>query len=301
MDGVRSQIKSIYRLPAGTEVFLCPSGSDAEYIPLLIAKTLNKGKKVRIFRRCCFRASRRNTDGVHRLSILSRASLKSDQAPTTRPAAGTFRPSCRFQTRPTSRSAASRWRASARAWRPSPYRPALTGGWSTRRTRSRRPSTAAPRRGPCPSSTASWGGSTAAFRLRRRHAGLTARRGRSKTGIYEPYPTTRFGAMVATRDAFVVVDACQGRFRTQVLRALPRATRTVPMTDGKCCAASSCPDDTMNALSGYLVPFCHLLPSVKCGDCHEAPIAVATRNRRPVTTAGGGSDCTLCGTRCRSR
>ncbi len=46
MDGVRSRLKSIYNLPAGTEIFLCPSGSDAEYIPLLIAKTLNKGKKV---------------------------------------------------------------------------------------------------------------------------------------------------------------------------------------------------------------------------------------------------------------
>ena len=46
MDGVRSRIKSLYHLPAGTDVFLCPSGSDAEYIPLLIAKTLNKRKKV---------------------------------------------------------------------------------------------------------------------------------------------------------------------------------------------------------------------------------------------------------------
>eukprot|EP00960_Hanusia_phi_P046294 757738-Hanusia_phi.AAC.1 len=46
MEGVRSRIKSLYDLPAGTEVFLCPSGSDAEYMPLLIAKTLNKGRKV---------------------------------------------------------------------------------------------------------------------------------------------------------------------------------------------------------------------------------------------------------------
>jgi len=46
MDGVRSSIKTLYKTPPGTEVFLCPSGSDAEYIPLLIAKTLNKGRKV---------------------------------------------------------------------------------------------------------------------------------------------------------------------------------------------------------------------------------------------------------------
>jgi hypothetical protein len=46
MEGVRSRLKSLYKLPAGSEIFLCPSGSDAEYIPLLIAKTLNKGRKV---------------------------------------------------------------------------------------------------------------------------------------------------------------------------------------------------------------------------------------------------------------
>jgi len=34
----------------------------------------------------------------------------------------------------------------------------------------------------------------------------------SKTGIYEPFPQTNFGKLVSTRDAFVVVDACQGRF-----------------------------------------------------------------------------------------
>jgi hypothetical protein len=34
----------MYELQEGTGVFLMPSGSDAEYIPLLIAKTLNEGK-----------------------------------------------------------------------------------------------------------------------------------------------------------------------------------------------------------------------------------------------------------------
>lgn len=33
-------------MPQGSGVFLMPSGSDAEYIPLLIAQELNKGKKV---------------------------------------------------------------------------------------------------------------------------------------------------------------------------------------------------------------------------------------------------------------
>ena len=31
----------------------------------------------------------------------------------------------------------------------------------------------------------------------------------SKTGIFEPYPDTNFGDMISTRDAFIVVDACQ--------------------------------------------------------------------------------------------
>lgn len=43
----RSRIKSLYDVPAGTGVFLTPSGSDAEYIPLQIVKTLSKGRKVR--------------------------------------------------------------------------------------------------------------------------------------------------------------------------------------------------------------------------------------------------------------
>lgn len=47
MEGVRTQIKHLLALPDGTEVFTCPSGSDAEYIPLLVAKALGKGRKVR--------------------------------------------------------------------------------------------------------------------------------------------------------------------------------------------------------------------------------------------------------------
>lgn len=37
---------NVYDLPVGTGIFLTPSGSDAEYIPLLIAQLLNKGKKI---------------------------------------------------------------------------------------------------------------------------------------------------------------------------------------------------------------------------------------------------------------
>ena len=37
MESIREQIANIYKLPQGSGVFLMPSGSDAEYIPLLIA------------------------------------------------------------------------------------------------------------------------------------------------------------------------------------------------------------------------------------------------------------------------
>jgi hypothetical protein len=46
MNDARERIKQLYGLPEGTGVFLMPSGSDAEYIPLLIAQVLNKGKPV---------------------------------------------------------------------------------------------------------------------------------------------------------------------------------------------------------------------------------------------------------------
>lgn len=38
MHEIRNTIKSLYKLPEKTGVFLMPSGSDAEYIPLLIAQ-----------------------------------------------------------------------------------------------------------------------------------------------------------------------------------------------------------------------------------------------------------------------
>jgi len=41
MHDIRTRLIKAYGMPAGTGVFLTPSGSDAEYIPLLIAKLLN--------------------------------------------------------------------------------------------------------------------------------------------------------------------------------------------------------------------------------------------------------------------
>lgn len=46
MDQTRDRLAEAYDLPAGTGIFLMPSGSDAEYIPLLIAKIFNEGKDI---------------------------------------------------------------------------------------------------------------------------------------------------------------------------------------------------------------------------------------------------------------
>jgi hypothetical protein len=46
-DDHRSRLSALLKLPAGTEVVLCPSGSDAEYIPIAIARAL-KGNDVHI-------------------------------------------------------------------------------------------------------------------------------------------------------------------------------------------------------------------------------------------------------------
>jgi len=41
MHETRNRLTNIYGLEDGTGIFLMPSGSDAEYIPLVIAKLLN--------------------------------------------------------------------------------------------------------------------------------------------------------------------------------------------------------------------------------------------------------------------
>lgn len=46
MHATRMKLKELYQLPDGTGIFLMPSGSDAEYIPLLIAQLLNEGKDI---------------------------------------------------------------------------------------------------------------------------------------------------------------------------------------------------------------------------------------------------------------
>jgi hypothetical protein len=46
MHNIRLRLMKVYDMPEGTGVFLMPSGSDAEYIPLVIAKLLNPGKDV---------------------------------------------------------------------------------------------------------------------------------------------------------------------------------------------------------------------------------------------------------------
>lgn len=42
----RSRLKELLALPAGSEIILCPSGSDAEYIPLAIARTLHPNAEI---------------------------------------------------------------------------------------------------------------------------------------------------------------------------------------------------------------------------------------------------------------
>jgi hypothetical protein len=46
MQETREKLMELFELPQGTGIFLMPSGSDAEYIPLLIAKLRNKDKNV---------------------------------------------------------------------------------------------------------------------------------------------------------------------------------------------------------------------------------------------------------------
>ena len=46
MDQIRTRISKVFELPKGTGVFLSPSGSDAEYFALLIAKLLNPKKDI---------------------------------------------------------------------------------------------------------------------------------------------------------------------------------------------------------------------------------------------------------------
>ena len=46
MQEIRRRLSSLYKLKDGTGIFLTPSGSDAEYIPLLLAQHFNPGKPI---------------------------------------------------------------------------------------------------------------------------------------------------------------------------------------------------------------------------------------------------------------
>eukprot|EP00290_Baffinella_frigidus_P025015 CAMPEP_0180252838 /NCGR_PEP_ID=MMETSP0987-20121128/39262_1 /TAXON_ID=697907 /ORGANISM="non described non described, Strain CCMP2293" /LENGTH=417 /DNA_ID=CAMNT_0022221629 /DNA_START=131 /DNA_END=1384 /DNA_ORIENTATION=- len=168
MEGVRSRIKVLYKLPAGTEIFLCPSGSDAEYIPLLIAKTLNKGRKV--------------------VNIVT---CDSEDKIMSQPLEG------------------------------------LAGAVEC---------VAIPAR--CTTSSTVVDSSdpvqTIVDRCAREEAvPIVHCVHGSKTGIVEPFPDTNFGKMVATRDAFIVVDACQGRFTNKWLQNYIREGAMVLITGSK--------------------------------------------------------------------
>lgn len=43
MQGIRQELKRLYELPQDTGIFLTPSGTDAQLIPILVAKCLNPG------------------------------------------------------------------------------------------------------------------------------------------------------------------------------------------------------------------------------------------------------------------
>eukprot|EP00277_Geminigera_cryophila_P001574 CAMPEP_0179416164 /NCGR_PEP_ID=MMETSP0799-20121207/6642_1 /TAXON_ID=46947 /ORGANISM="Geminigera cryophila, Strain CCMP2564" /LENGTH=489 /DNA_ID=CAMNT_0021188997 /DNA_START=57 /DNA_END=1526 /DNA_ORIENTATION=+ len=195
MDGVRSSIKTLYNLPAGTEVFLCPSGSDAEYIPLLIAKTLNKGRKIVNIVTCDAEVGSGTLDAAggcyfsdvvplpdddsagQKLNKKSLQGLAEDVETVAIPARSKKSGEI-YEARDPVQEVVDRCAAENSV----PIVHCVQG---------------------------------------------------SKTGIFEPYPDTNFGKMVSTRDAFVVVDACQGRFKEEWLDEYLRKQAIVLITGSK--------------------------------------------------------------------
>lgn len=43
---IRQELHQLYELPKGAGIFFSPSGTDSEYIALMIGKILNPGKKI---------------------------------------------------------------------------------------------------------------------------------------------------------------------------------------------------------------------------------------------------------------
>jgi len=195
MDGVRSSIKTLYKTPPGTEVFLCPSGSDAEYIPLLIAKTLNKGRKVVNIVTCDAEVGSGTLDAAggcyfsdvvpladeiaegQKLNKMPLPGLAEDVETVAIPARCKSKGDV-FRAKDEVQEAVDRCAAENSV----PIVHCVQG---------------------------------------------------SKTGIFEPYPDTNFGSMIATRDAFIVVDACQGRFKEEWLDEYLRKNAIVLITGSK--------------------------------------------------------------------
>jgi hypothetical protein len=178
MEGVRSKIKSLYKVPAGTEVFLCPSGSDAEYIPLQIAKILTKGRKIVNIVTCDSEVGSGTLDAAGGKYFSPVVPLPEDGMEVKamgQPVQG------------------------------------LAENVET-------VSIAARDMGDSSVVNAKDGVQEAVDKCAKEgsvpivHCVLG-----SKTGIVEPFPETNFGQMVSARDAFIVVDACQARFRREWL------------------------------------------------------------------------------------
>jgi hypothetical protein len=160
-------------------VFLCPSGSDAEYIPLLIAKTLNRGRKVVNIVTCDAEVGSGTLDAAggcyfsdvvplpdadtegKKLNKKALAGLAEDVETVAIPARGNQKGEV-IDTKDPVQEIVDKCAAEKAV----PIVHCVQG---------------------------------------------------SKTGIFEPYPATNFGKMVSTRDAFVVVDACQ----VQLLKPQP--------------------------------------------------------------------------------
>lgn len=195
MEGVRSRIKTLYNVPPGTEVFLCPSGSDAEYIPLLIAKTLNKGRKVVNVVTCDAEVGSGTLDAAGGCYF-------SDVVPL--PDAATE--GMKLNKQPLEGLAEDVETVAI------PARDKSKGDVfdATDRVQEVVDRCAADKSVPI----------------------VHCVQG-SKTGIFEPYPATNFGDMVSTRDAFIVVDACQGRFKEEWLEEYLRKNAIVLITGSK--------------------------------------------------------------------
>ena len=193
MEGIRSRIKSLYKLPGGVEVILCPSGSDAEYIPLQIAKILNKGRKIVNIITCVSEVGSGtvNAAGGKMFSPVAPLPVEgvefamgmpleglADNVETVSIDARDLSDSSVVDARKAVQEAVDRCAAEGSV----PIVHSVLG---------------------------------------------------SKTGIVQPFPQADFGKMEPTRDAFVVIDACQARFKKAHLHELLEKGAFVLITGSK--------------------------------------------------------------------